>query len=161
MYACNSCIIEKEIKRIIAFTMKFYLILFGLIFKMFIANGQSNALIQNKILQNHFQIKENGLVKKRIFLPVTQKYNPIQYVSSSLIYFYQNFLSEQIQADCTYDISCSQYLKLCIAKYGFLKGTAAGLNQYTKCNTNNSLNHLPYKLNDKNKIINDVVDEKN
>jgi putative component of membrane protein insertase Oxa1/YidC/SpoIIIJ protein YidD len=47
-------------------------------------------------------------------------------IVGGMIYFYQNVISEQIQAGCSYEISCSQYLKLRIEKYGFVIGTFAG-----------------------------------
>ena len=60
-------------------------------------------------------------------------FNPLSYAGAGLLFIYQNVFSEQIQADCTYMVSCSQYTKLCIERHGILKGTLMGFNQLSEC----------------------------
>lgn len=122
-------------------------------------HAQSNPAFQQQVGSMYFQAQRNGLQKKRDFLSNSQSHSVVHWVSGGMIYFYQNILSEQIQADCTYETTCSEYLKQCISTYGFWKGTMAGLNQYMKCGPNNAHNHLAYKLNTQHKIKNQVQDE--
>jgi len=122
-------------------------------------HAQSNPAFQQQVGSLYFQAQRNGLQKKRDFLSDSQSHSVLHWVSGGMIYFYQNVLSEQIQADCTYETTCSEYLKQCISTYGFWKGTMAGLNQYMKCSPNNAHNHLAYKLNAQHKIRNQVQDE--
>ncbi len=72
-------------------------------------------------------------VKSRPFVTPKNKYNPIGYLSTAALFIYQNVVSEQIQAQCTYQKSCSEFTKLAIHDYGFLKGTFIGLNQLLSC----------------------------
>lgn len=49
------------------------------------------------------------------------------------MYVYQNIFSQQLNADCVYATSCSNYTKLCIEKNGFIKGSLQGFNQFFDC----------------------------
>jgi putative component of membrane protein insertase Oxa1/YidC/SpoIIIJ protein YidD len=121
--------------------------------------AQSNISVSAQITNQYFQQMGGYNNETRKFIKLSNKTKPISLVAGSLIYFYQNVVSEQLQAGCTYNISCSQYIKLCIAKYGFVKGTFAGLHQFVKCADGNHSNHLAYKINENNKISNQVSDE--
>lgn len=61
------------------------------------------------------------------------KVNPMTYVSAGLIFFYQRVISEQIQASCMYEVSCSENMKNSIAKFGFFKGLMIGTDQWNSC----------------------------
>ena len=121
--------------------------------------GQKFTLIDSMILENNFKLPQDGVQSKRSFIAKSDRNSVINTVAGGMIYFYQNIISEQIQASCSYEISCSQYLKLCIEKYGFVIGTFAGINQFGKCAGNNHKNHSSYKLNEKNIIINKINEE--
>lgn len=121
--------------------------------------GQKFTLIDSMILENNFKLSPDGVQSKRSFIAKSDRNSVINTVAGGMIYFYQNIISEQIQASCSYEISCSQYLKLCIEKYGFVIGTFAGINQFGKCAGNNHKNHSSYKLNEKNIIINKINEE--
>ena len=121
--------------------------------------GQKFTLIDSMILENNFKLPQDGVQSKRSFIAKGKTNSFISTVAGGMIYFYQNIISEQIQASCSYEITCSQYLKLCIEKYGFVIGTFAGINQFGKCAGNNHKNHSSYKLNEKNIIINKINEE--
>jgi putative component of membrane protein insertase Oxa1/YidC/SpoIIIJ protein YidD len=106
-----------------------------------------------------FHAPSNGVQSKRDFIQSKNAIQPITKLAGGLVYFYQNIISEQLQADCSFQITCSEYIKLCIAKYGFLKGTLAGLNQYTKCMPANYKHHEEHKVDEKQKVINHIQDE--
>ena len=120
---------------------------------------QTDSLINNHLLNLYFNKISNGKQLTRKFVDVSKNKSVLKIVGGTLIYFYQNVLSEQIQADCIYEISCSDYLKFCISKYGFLKGTFAGIHQYTKCNGHEIYNHYGFRKNPNGKIINLIGDE--
>ena len=62
------------------------------------------------------------------------KYNPVSLVLGSLMFFYQKVLSPQISANCPYEISCSNFSKLSIKKFGFIKGVALSADRLMRCN---------------------------
>lgn len=85
--------------------------------------------------------------------------NPLNYLSSGLLYIYQNVFSEQIQADCAFETSCSEYTKLSIKKSGLFIGTLRGFNQLSECSPNTRYEHPPVYLNQHQKIINAFENE--
>ena len=121
--------------------------------------GQRVSMIDSIILKNNFKSLRAGMQPKRSFIAKDKKNSVLNKIAGGMIYFYQNIISEQIQAGCSYEISCSQYLKLCIEKYGFVVGTFAGINQFGKCAGNNHKNHSSYKINENNIIINKIDEE--
>ena len=84
------------------------------------------------------------------------KLNPLTYLAVGLMYGYQNVLSEQISANCTYQISCSEMTKKSIEKYGLIKGTLFGLHQLTNCSRSILKDHCEHVISPDNKIINQV-----
>jgi uncharacterized protein len=132
-----------------------------LITTFFVVDTKAQQLdtVSKQLLQDFFQQSNGYVTSIKKFIHPKQKVAPIQLLSGGLIYFYQNVVSEQLQAGCTYEITCSQYIKLAIQKYGFIKGTFAGLHQFVKCAEGNHGNHLQFKINDNNKIINAISDE--
>jgi putative component of membrane protein insertase Oxa1/YidC/SpoIIIJ protein YidD len=89
--------------------------------------------IHRHFITHRFQPLSNGTLPHREFIAHQGVRKPSHVFSGALIYFYQNMLSEQIQADCTYEVTCSQWIKYGIERYGFWKGVLLGLNQYTSC----------------------------
>jgi putative component of membrane protein insertase Oxa1/YidC/SpoIIIJ protein YidD len=80
----------------------------------------------------------------------------LNYLAAGLLFFYQSILSEQIQADCTYEISCSNYTKQCINKDGFIIGSLKGLHQLNTCFPANIDDCPNYKVSTNLKIKNQV-----
>jgi len=72
-----------------------------------------------------------------------------------LLFFYQRVVSEQIQSDCMYEISCSNYTKLSIEKFGFA-GFLLGINQWNNCFPNVIYDEPNYKRSDNLKVINEI-----
>jgi putative component of membrane protein insertase Oxa1/YidC/SpoIIIJ protein YidD len=70
------------------------------------------------------------------------------------MYLYQNVISEQIQADCLYEISCSQFTKKMIEKRGLILGTFIGFHQLNNCQGNALLDYPNYKISENDKILN-------
>lgn len=87
---------------------------------------------------------------------ITTKLNPLTYLAAGLMYTYQNVLSEQISANCTYEISCSEMTKKSIEKHGLIKGTLIGLHQLTNCSPNSKKDHCEHVISEDYKIINRI-----
>ncbi|MCA6436767.1 MAG: membrane protein insertion efficiency factor YidD [Bacteroidota bacterium] len=98
---------------------------------------------------------EKPTPKTRIFVKPKYKYNPIGYLGTGALFIYQNVISEQIQATCAYHYSCSEFTKLCIRDYGFLKGTFIGLHQIMSCLPFVKYDTHPLYLNSNDLIINE------
>ena len=87
------------------------------------------------------------------------KISPLHYISSGLLFFYQTILSEQIQADCNYEISCSNYTKAGIEKFGLLKGVLGGFDQLTNCSVLILYDVPRYKISPRSKVNNSFETE--
>ena len=61
-------------------------------------------------------------------------YNPIKLLANTLLFGYQNILSEQIQANCGFEPSCSQFSKEAINELGFIRGIFLTADRLTRCN---------------------------
>ena len=94
--------------------------------------------------------KPASFKKKSLFARV----NPVNYFSSGLLFLYQSALSEQVQAECNYEISCSNYTKVCIEKFGLLKGVLLGFDQLNSCTQMEIYDYPRYKISPRYKIIN-------
>jgi putative component of membrane protein insertase Oxa1/YidC/SpoIIIJ protein YidD len=119
--------------------------------------GQSNITINEKIVSVSFaDTFEKKLPKKKLMAFVNKQsyFNPLNYLGAGLLFVYQNVISEQIQADCCYEISCSQYTKLSIERYGSLIGILNGFNQWSECFNAAIYEHPPVYRNSNHKIVN-------
>lgn len=129
-------------------------------FSFHFAKAQSNDSINKQINDILFSQFKEPFKTKKIFLKAHQSnlnhYNPLFYVSGGLLFFYQTIFSEQIQASCSYQMSCSENMKHQIKHKRLLKGILSGINQLSNC-TNNAKNDYPsYKITDEGKINNTV-----
>lgn len=77
---------------------------------------------------------------------ILKKYNPVSLAFGSLLYFYQNVLSQQISADCLYHPSCSEFSKLSIQEYGLMKGIFLSADRITRCNQISAVDIHPLKI---------------
>lgn len=134
---------------------KFYIILF-LVIPLNSLFGQSSTIVNDKIeakINSYYKVEEP---LKRKTLNVDNKYNPLIYLASGLLFVYQNIFSEQISADCTYETSCSEYTKKSVAKHGFIKGSIRGIHQLSCCSETVKQDLPKHRINKKGKIINEV-----
>jgi putative component of membrane protein insertase Oxa1/YidC/SpoIIIJ protein YidD len=101
----------------------------------------------NKYPQRHvtylFKNSHNYLVK----------YNPLSLTLGGLMYFYQKILSPQIISQCPYELSCSNFSKAVIARYGIIKGMALTADRLMRCNTIAAKDISQFDFNDNNKIV--------
>jgi len=51
-----------------------------------------------------------------------------------IIKFYQILISPILPSTCRYTPTCSEYFKLCLQKFGVVKGSVLGIKRIIKCN---------------------------
>lgn len=90
----------------------------------------------NKQLLKSYTSTSSTQQPKRSFLANSKPKNFGKLFVGSLLFIYQNVFSEQISAQCTYQISCSEYTKRCIEKHGILIGSIQGFHQFMHCTPN-------------------------
>lgn len=81
------------------------------------------------------------------------KYNPVHLVFVGLMYTYQRFLSAQFAAECPYELSCSNFSKAVIARYGLFKGIALSADRLMRCNEFLKYDLTPVNLTKDNHLI--------
>ncbi len=122
--------------------------------------GQQKESIQEHIMTQLFGDFNIPQKQKRPFLKpdasIAVKLNPLTYLSGGLLYVYQNVISEHIQADCQYHISCSENMKQSIKKRGLFVGILNGLNQLSNCGGNITQDYPTYKITSLGKINNAI-----
>ena len=82
------------------------------------------------------------------------KLNVVKWASARILYLYQNTISEQIQADCMYEVSCSQYTKKMIEKKGLIVGVCLGFHQLNNCLPSAIYDYPDFMINKDEKIVN-------
>jgi putative component of membrane protein insertase Oxa1/YidC/SpoIIIJ protein YidD len=134
------------------FLNRFFIILFFLICIFFsgFAQDLNAAMARVSLTGTHEQVVET----KRDFLRSKKGFRPFYYVGASFLFLYQNIFSEQIQASCVYQTSCSEFAKQNIQQKGFVKGLLLGFNQLSECHHGAVYEHPPVFINSDKKIIN-------
>ena len=135
------------------------LLYFLLILGSFYSKAQEES-VNSKVTKAYLNTTSEELQKTKrslMYSDNSRKIGPIKMAFSGLMFLYQNVISEQISASCTYEISCSQYTKLCIERYGLFIGSIKGFHQLMHCTTN-AIEEVPdyMKSNHSVKIKNSV-----
>lgn len=123
---------------------------------IFVLSAQQDSIIKTKIA--NCVLQTDPINKKHIsFFSVKNKfskYNPLIYLSGGLLFIYQKIFSEQIQANCAYEVSCSEFTKKCVQKYGLVLGAFKGFNQLSECDVRAKYDHEEFFINNEGKIKN-------
>ena len=139
--------------------IKYYILILLVVFMKNI-NAQNSGIINQMIINNTFNEFEITKKEKRPFLTPSgsfaKKLNPITYISGGLLFLYQNIVSEQIQANCQYHISCSENMKKSIKQKGLFIGLLSGLNQLGNCSASIINDYPIYKITPLGKINNTI-----
>lgn len=77
---------------------------------------------------------------------ILKKYNPLTLIAGSLLYTYQNLISQQLSASCLYHPSCSSFGKEAIEKYGFIKGFFLAADRVNRCNRISGMDIHPLRV---------------
>ena len=62
------------------------------------------------------------------------KINPLLFVARTGMWVYQNTLSPQLSRECPYEITCSNFSKQAIERFGLLKGVLISADRLMRCN---------------------------
>jgi uncharacterized protein len=127
-----------------------------------ISGIQSNLLAQvhEKLIHQsfhtfHYHQKSSRAILSMKDKSLLAKLNPVTYVSAGLLFFYQRVISEQLQAECSYEISCSEFTKLGLQKQG-LKGFFIGIDQWSNCMPKVIEDYPRHRISSNDKIINNL-----
>ena len=106
------------------------------------------ALIQNSINASHSTVAHT---KHTSSLRHTS--NPLKMTSFLLLFFYQKVISEQISAECEFDMSCSAFGVSAMKEFGIVKSIGLTADRLTRCNgiaqsetENHLINHTTGKV---------------
>jgi uncharacterized protein len=72
-----------------------------------------------------------------------------------LLGFYKRNISQQISAECLYEISCSSFSQMALKEFGILKGIALTADRLARCNRISGTTINEYRINENGKV-NDV-----
>mgnify|MGYP001044601599 CR=1 FL=1 len=124
-------------------------------------SGQSTAdMLSNTLFESYeHHHKEKRSVMKTPKKGI-KKLNPLPYLATGAMYAYQRMISHQLQANCAYATTCSEYTKLSIEEFGILKGSLLGMYQLQSCFPHTHLNYPDYKISKNGEILNQVGLEK-
>lgn len=135
------------------------------IITLLIAMIIGTELFSQDIQKDFALIRENGeevisaARKPDFMLPQTQnpfvKYNPINLVFGSSMYFYQKFLSQQFHAQCLYHPSCSEFSKQLISTHGLFLGIVYSSDRLMRCNRIAAMDIPPIKVDRKTHKVNE------
>ncbi len=94
--------------------------------------------------------------------PVQQKgkrsWNPLASGYQLGIKFYQRGISEQLAANCAFELTCSRFSGAMVKEYGFVKGYFLTFDRVSRCSRISSLETFPIRLNAQGKIIETPAD---
>jgi putative component of membrane protein insertase Oxa1/YidC/SpoIIIJ protein YidD len=65
---------------------------------------------------------------------VLSKFNPVSLLAKGMMWTYQNAISPQLSKSCPYEITCSNYAKASINKFGMIKGIFMAGDRLMRCN---------------------------
>lgn len=124
------------------------------------AQGISNDL--DLVFNKSFEKQEEPYRPNFMFITKHKliRYNPVSLTFGGLMYFYQAVLSPQISAECPYEISCSNFGKACISKYGIVKGIALASGRIMRCTKIAAVDIHPLYIDEKGMIIDNPEDYK-
>lgn len=120
-------------------------------------------LINNKPLLNnkdiHYYKREgnNQAVMQTHQHSFIAKFNPITLALQSSMYLYQNVISPQLSKTCAYQITCSNFSKQAIKKFGIIKGVFLTADRLMRCNRISILDVNPINIDESTGTIIDPL----
>lgn len=135
--------------------MRLFILFLMMCYTLTSFSQEETTIISNKIIAVTFDDATKPVKRKLLaFRNKLAYFNPFTYVGAGMLFVYQNVFSEQIQANCAYEISCSDYTKFSIQVSGFFIGTLKGFNQLSECAPTARYEHPASYINSDGKIIN-------
>jgi len=71
---------------------------------------------------------------------------------------YRHIVSEQVSADCAFDLTCSRFSIAAIRRFGIIKGTFLTADRLTRCHTFVGLETVPLRFNNFSGKVTDEPD---
>ncbi len=138
-----------------------YKLSFSLLFALQFLIGHSQSISAQLKSNIETELNQNQISKRNFIAKDSTKWKnfiPTRYVFGALLYCYQNIISEQISANCAYELSCSEFSKKSISKFGILKGILLTSHRLIQCNESAIIDFPDYKKNQQFKISHDFED---
>lgn len=63
-----------------------------------------------------------------------------------MVHLYQNKAKDETRLRCVFEPSCSEYMILCLQKYGLVIGGIKGIKRLTRCHAPNGGKDYPYEI---------------
>jgi putative component of membrane protein insertase Oxa1/YidC/SpoIIIJ protein YidD len=136
-------------------------LIFLITFSMVVKSQSSKSFDLNLIEKNKSEITTSNVHRNAIHFKSTNafvNYNPISLFFKGSLFFYQNVISKQISAQCLYDVSCSDFSKQSIQKYGLIKGVFLSADRILRCNRISALDIPASTINDSTGRCNETPD---
>ncbi len=87
------------------------------------------------LLLKHFGVRTGWIVVFSILFPVLYLCATAKPALIGAVRIYQRTAPDAVRNKCRYEPSCSEYMILCLRKYGFFRGLAKGIGRLKRCNT--------------------------
>lgn len=131
------------------------LLLCSLVLPVLLSKGQTSSIynMDRQLLAVSFD-SSSALPKRNlvVFQKCSSRLNPLAWLGAGMLFVYQNVFSEQIQADCVYEVSCSEHTKQAISQHGIVRGLLEGFNQLSECAPGARYEHPDLYINRQEKI---------
>lgn len=76
-----------------------------------------------------------------------------------ILNIYKTMIADQLATDCIYRTTCSDFMRLSIYRFGFIKGVAIGLDRLGRCNDRGMKDAPSYKHDSDTGLIIDQPEE--
>ncbi len=132
----------------------------GIVFSIFMAQAMAQAYddpLTPKLIRASFDAVPSSQSPYGRFPKFKKRasyFNPLAYLGAGALFVYQNVVSQQIQAACVYQVSCSEQARQAIARYGIVRGLLEGLSQLQDCSPGALHEHPPLFIAVDGKVIN-------
>jgi len=105
---------------------------------LIMSRGMCQSVNDFKLLEGHSNYEAKFEQKRKVEYLFKNKnafvkYNPVSLFFGGFLFLYQSTISKQIGAQCPYEVNCSNFCKICIQKYGLVKGVFLTSDRLTRC----------------------------
>ncbi|ADR23232.1 hypothetical protein MATR_29190 [Marivirga tractuosa] len=112
-------------------------------------SDQDLLLSKGKLQKISFKVEKD---EKRLI----QKLNPLYWMYTGLVHFYQRNISVQIAANCIFEETCSHYSKKLVNEKGIFGGIVLSLDRLSRCNKVTLAETSPLRFTKSGKVIEDI-----
>ena len=95
---------------------------------------QSDVALIGSVLKANMDENAEDKKETSVFKSIKLAKRPYLFLPASMMWAYRNVVSEQITAECAYELSCSRFSAKSILKYGFIRGVWLTTDRLSRCN---------------------------